>query len=103
MDCFEAMLNSCRDSVERFVKFRLPSKDDAEDVLQEIYLTAYLKYSQLKDSAAFKSWILRIAQNCCNDYFRRKYRNPEISIDTLPESALVCGRQGPSLQHGNYL
>lgn len=99
MDCFETMLDSCRSSVERFVKFRLSSKDDAEDVLQEIYLTAYLKYGQLKDSAAFKSWILRIAQNCCNDYFRRKYRNSEISIDTLPESALVCGRQGPSLRH----
>ena len=92
------MLDDCRNSIERFVKFRLPSPEDAEDVLQEIYLTAYLKFGQLKNTAAFKSWILRIAQNCCNDYYRRAYRNSEISIDSLPESALVCGRQGLSVR-----
>lgn len=98
MDSFEALLEPCRNSIERFVKFRLPSLTDAEDVLQEVYLTAFLKFHQLKDPAAFKPWLLAIARNRCNDYFRRQYKNPEISVDTLPDTALIYGRSGLTLQ-----
>lgn len=32
---FEILLNECRSAVERFVRFKLSSKPDADDVLQE--------------------------------------------------------------------
>lgn len=47
MDDFEKLLDAERISVERFVRFRLSSKADADDVPQEVYLTAYRKFSQL--------------------------------------------------------
>ena len=40
MDEFEKLLAAERVSVERFVRFRMSSKADADDVLQEIFLTA---------------------------------------------------------------
>mgnify|MGYP002802327757 CR=1 FL=1 len=40
MDEFERLLEAERVSVERFVRFRMSSKADADDVLQEIFLTA---------------------------------------------------------------
>lgn len=43
MDEFEKLLEAERVPVERFVRFRLNSKADAEDVLQEVFLTAYQK------------------------------------------------------------
>ena len=40
VDEFEKLLEAERVSVERFVRFRMSSKADADDVLQEIFLTA---------------------------------------------------------------
>ena len=36
MDEFEKLIDSARIAVERFVRYRLPSQTDADDVLQEI-------------------------------------------------------------------
>lgn len=94
MDDFTVLLEEYRNSVERFVKFRIPSQTDAEDVLQEAYLTAYQKFDQLRERTSFKPWILSIARNKCNDYFRLKAKRMEILLDDLRESVLYYGRQG---------
>lgn len=99
MEEFEDLLEAERGSVERFVRFRLSSKSDAEDVLQEIFFTAYQKLPQLKNQDAFKPWILSIARNKCNDYFRKKAMQYEIPIDALSEEELSSGRHGLSVVH----
>lgn len=96
MDDFEKLLNAERVSVERFVRFRLNCKADADDVLQEVYLTAYKKFSQLKNKESFKAWIISIARNKCNDYFRKKAAQFEIPIDILAEKELLESRYGVS-------
>ena len=58
MDDFEKLLNAERVSVERFVRFRLHSREDADDVLQEVYLAAYQKFAQLKNRNSFKYFVL---------------------------------------------
>lgn len=97
MDEFEKLLEAERISVERFVKFRISAKADAEDVLQEVFFTAYQKYAQLKNMDSFKAWIISIARNKCNDYFRRKAVCYEIPIDELAEAQLSEGRHGLSV------
>lgn len=96
MDEFEELLSQSRPAVERFVKFRLTSKQDAEDILQEVYITAFQKFGLLRDKDSFKPWIISIARNKCNDYFRTKAKNLEIPIELLSESRLSYGRQGIS-------
>lgn len=96
MDDFETLLNAERVSVERFVRFRLHAKADAEDVLQDIYLTAFQKFAQLKNRDSFRAWLISIARNKCNDYFRKKSNEYEIPIEKLTESALSDGRHGIS-------
>ena len=93
MDDFEQRLRDVRPVVERFVKFRVPASD-AEDLIQEICLTAYLKYGQLKNQEAFKAWILRIARNMCTDYFRKLERNPEVAMEDIPWEMVAFGRMG---------
>lgn len=97
MDEFERLLEAERISVERFVKFRISAKADAEDVLQEVFFSAYQKYAQLKNTASFKAWIISIARNKCNDYFRKKAACYEIPIDELAEQQLSEGRHGLSV------
>ena len=96
MDDFEKLLEINRSSVERFVRFRLSSKADADDVLQEIYLTAYQKFWQLKNKDSFKAWIISIARNKCNDYFRDKACRLEIPIDEITKKELSYSRHGIS-------
>lgn len=81
MDRFERLLAECRPSVERYVRFRIPSVHDAEDVLQEIYVAAAQRLPTLLDETRFKPWLLGIARHKCLDYFRA--RRPEVPVDAL--------------------
>lgn len=94
MDEFEKLLYENRGALERFVKFRLPSAFDADDVLQEVYIAAHEKFGTLTDKTMFKAWIIGIARHKCNDYFRKRAKAMEIPIDEVSESALSCGRMG---------
>lgn len=96
MDDFEQLLGKERISIERFVNYRLNTKTDADDVLQEIYLSAYQRFSQLKNKESFKAWIMSIARNKCNDYYRQKANTVECSIDELDEQLLSDSKYGAS-------
>lgn len=93
-DAFEKLLAAERGAVERFVRFRLGSRADADDVLQEIYFTACQKFPQLKNRDSFKAWLISIARNKCNDYFRKEAARLEIPTDELTEKELAAGRHG---------
>ena len=99
MEEFEQLLSEVRIGVERFVRYRLPSQADADDVLQEVYLSAYRKFSGLKNRDAFKPWLISIARNKCNDYFRAKAAQMEISIEEMSQKELSAGRLGVSVVH----
>ncbi len=97
MDEFEKLLEAERVSVERFVRFRMNSNPEVDDVLQEIYLKAYQKFPQLKNKNSFKAWIISIARNKCNDYFRKEAMRHEIPIDEITQTELSDSRYGVSL------
>ena len=99
---FEILLNECRSAVERFVRFKLSSKPDADDVLQETYLTAFQKFDMLIDKSHFKAWIISIARNKCSDYYRRQMKCNDISFEELPEIPLTASRYGYIEQHAVY-
>ena len=99
MDEFGKLLSEVSSGVERFVRYRLPSQTDADDVLQEVYLSAYRNFLDLKNKDAFKPWIISIARNKCNDYFRAKAAQMEISIEELSQQELSAGRLGISVVH----
>lgn len=91
---FENLLLKNKLAVERFVKFKISNISDAEDILQEIYLIAFKNFPQLNNRNSFKYWILGIARNKCNDYFRKKAKYFEIPIEELNELQLISTRFG---------
>ncbi len=93
MDEFERLLRQHYGPLERFVKFRMNGTGEAEDLLQEVCLTAYEKFHHLRDREKFKPWILQIAQNKCRDYYRRS-RPEQIPLETV-EPYLTASRYGP--------
>ena len=84
---FELLLQKHRIVIERYINFRLPGSFDADDVIQETYYAAYIGYEKLRNKELFKPWILSIAKNQCNLWFRKKYGNEFVSLETIPDIA----------------
>jgi len=78
---FTQKLAECENAVKRFVYFKTPSKADGDDVLQETLLAAYTRREMLKNPDGFKAWLLTIASNKCNDFYRSRTKQP----DALPD------------------
>jgi RNA polymerase sigma-70 factor (ECF subfamily) len=62
---------------------RLPPTD-AEDQVQEVFLAAWTKLSQLDDAAGFGAWLGAIARHRAVDVHRRR-RSTEPFDDALPD------------------
>ncbi|MYE89053.1 sigma-70 family RNA polymerase sigma factor, partial [Candidatus Poribacteria bacterium] len=60
---------------------------DAEEVVQDTFLSAYRGLAQLEDSAKFKSWLAEIARNRARNWLR-KQRGDIVSIDEVSEHLL---------------
>lgn len=92
MDGFEQLWAQHRSAVTRFVRFRIDSPHDAEDVLQEVLTAACLGFPSLRDAGRFKPWLIGIAKNKCADWLRRKYRKQELPFDALDHVAVLPRR-----------
>lgn len=99
MDQFEKLLCEYRSAVERFVKYKLPSSFDADDILQEVYIAANRNFDKLSDKSNFKAWIIGIARNKCNDYYRCSAKSMEIPLEEVREMELSRGRMGITEAH----
>lgn len=78
---FEALLSSCKNSLERLVIYKVNNKADGEDILQAVYLTAFSRFRTLRDKEKFKAWIFAIARNKINDFYRAKAKTLELPLD----------------------
>ena len=85
MNDFETLLASCRTAVERWVRSRVNSSADAEDILQETYLAAFRGFPELRNLSVFLPWILGIARRKYADWCRAQARRKEILLGSLPD------------------
>lgn len=70
----------------------LHSRDDAMDVLQDAFVTAFERLSELRDPAAFRPWLLRVTASLVHRRFRRRkflrllglgHKDAPLSLDEL--------------------
>jgi RNA polymerase sigma-70 factor (ECF subfamily) len=64
------------------------AREEAEDVVQEAFVNAYLKLKSFAGHSAFYTWLYRIAFNISVSRKRRK--RPEVSMDAQRE---ICGEE----------
>lgn len=57
-----------------FVRRRVPSREDAEDIAQEVMLRVHRHSGELQDAERMTGWVYRIAANAIADHFRRPAR-----------------------------
>ena len=77
----------------------------AEDVTQEVFLSALRRMRETERPIAFKPWIHEIARNACIDHFRRARRRTELSYDAedgarAPPTTAAWSTRGPAPGRG---
>jgi RNA polymerase sigma-70 factor (ECF subfamily) len=73
------------DSVYAYVTHRLyPNADEADDLVQEVFLAALQSIASYTGKAPLKSWLLGIARHKVDDYYRCKLRDARLdAIDSV--------------------
>ena len=74
---FEILYSRYAPVVHAILLGRLPSPD-ADDVTQNVFITALTKLGSLREPAAFAGWIARTARNAAEDHRRRMIDTVEI-------------------------
>jgi RNA polymerase sigma-70 factor (ECF subfamily) len=67
------------------------SRDDVEDLVQDVFLSAWRRLDDLRDPAAFGGWLAMIARNRATDFHRRTPDLVELP-ETLPGRAAVAAQ-----------
>src|ERR1700677_5033749 len=60
--------------LRRFIRRRVADRDDAEDVLQEVFYELVEAYRMMRPVEQVTAWLFRVARNRMIDLFRRKKR-----------------------------
>ena len=81
---FKKLFMNYHDTLFRFIYFKVNETDIAEDIIQETFIRVWNNRNKINPSKSFFSYIARISNNLCIDYFRHqkvKSKNQQNIID----------------------
>jgi RNA polymerase sigma factor (sigma-70 family) len=82
---FEAIVERYQGRLLGFCRQMLNSTEDAEDVLQEVFVNAYRAMLADEREINLRPWLYRIARNRCLNYLRKPRADAQESMDMVPE------------------
>ena len=71
-DCFEQIVLRHSGNLLRFVGSSVPVAQDAEDIVQDVFLSVYANMDRFNCEGSFKAWLYTIAYNCRISHLRKK-------------------------------
>ena len=99
---FELLFERYRAAIGAYVASLVRDRGDAEDITQDVFISALRSLRTSDRPVEFKPWIYEIARNACIDRHRRTQRRDEVAagsgsqLDTDP-SRLVAARAAPEV------
>src|ERR1700740_3390362 len=82
---FEELYARYQERIFAFILSRVRDHGRAEDIAQEVFISALRRLRAGDQEIAFKPWIYEIAKNACIDEFRRGKRSHEVPLEADPE------------------
>lgn len=80
------IIDNNKDYVKNIIK--LITKENNEDIEQEVYIKVWKHSDKYKECGNFKSWVCTIAKNLSKDYLKSaKYRT---DINSTSDETIVC-------------
>jgi len=77
---FNEMYKAYGSLVHGILLARLP-RDEVQDVLQDVFLSAFKNLNSLRDKHAVGGWLVKIARNHAADFYRNSRRTEELPDD----------------------
>ena len=71
---FSVIVNLYKESVFRIAIGYMHTKDDAEDIVQEVFIKTYQSLSGFRGKSEFSTWLYRITVNTCLNAIEKKQR-----------------------------
>lgn len=81
---FEAIVDRYQGRLLGFCRQMLGSTEDAEDVLQEVFVNAYRAMLADEREINLRPWLYRIARNRCLNHLRKPTADAQESMDMVP-------------------
>ncbi len=79
--------------VMAYIRSRITSKEDAEDICHDVFMKVYAKYDSFDSSkSSISTWIFTITRNTLTDFFRTSKQTSE-----LTEEAAVSDQKSEEL------
>lgn len=88
---FEELYARYRERIFAFILSKVHDHGRAEDIAQEVFMSALRRLRASDQTIAFKPWIYEIAKNACIDEFRRGSRAREVPLES--DGEFVVDRQ----------
>ncbi len=80
-EAFSKLILAEKDSLYKIAISRMKTIEDAEDVIQETVIEAYVKMHTIRKNESFKSWIRTILLDMIKTFYERKAKK-DIKIQT---------------------
>jgi RNA polymerase sigma-70 factor (ECF subfamily) len=85
LGAFEELYRAHASRLYSLVMRMVSNASDAEDLLQEIFLSAHRKLDGFRGESALGTWLYRLATNHCLDYLRSRAAKAGQMTDALDE------------------
>jgi RNA polymerase sigma-70 factor (ECF subfamily) len=85
---FEILLGRYEDKVFRLAFRFVRNESEAQEILQDTFLSIWRKLDTFKGDSLFSSWVYRVAANTALMRLRSQRRHPQISTEDLPAGFL---------------
>ena len=72
----EEVWTAFRQRLYSYIRARSRSPQDAEDILQDVFVKVHLHLDRLQDDAHVTSWLYRVTHNTIVDHYRKKRPPP---------------------------
>jgi RNA polymerase sigma-70 factor (ECF subfamily) len=95
---FETLVKEHQDRVFDFCFRMVGDREDAADLVQEIFVSIHQNLEKFRMDAKLSTWIYRISKNHCLNklkYLRRRGRGRSEELGEVPESALNAAVGAP--------
>lgn len=70
-EAFTELILQLEDDLYKIARTRLNNQEDIFDAIQETMISAYKSIGKLKKAEFFKTWIIKILINKCNDLYKK--------------------------------
>ena len=90
MNTFEDLVNEYGIAIYKYILSLVNHKELAEDLYQEVLLSAYLAYPSIKEQSKYKSWLFTIAVNKCRDYWRKENKSKQFWKEEVYSYSAAC-------------